>query len=53
VDCPHQDNCWRLNAPPDLHQQSYNVFVFNEETFECDGYIPMDELSVSQLLKQN
>jgi hypothetical protein len=25
-DCGYQDYCWRLNAPPKLHQQAYDHF---------------------------
>lgn len=50
-DCPHQDDCWRLLAPPDKFHQYYQDFKFDYEGFErgtnekgCDFYIPMDEL---------
>ena len=53
-DCPNQDNCWRLNAPPDLIDQSYQLFYFDYDEFEldnnsngCDFYIAMDELDFS------
>jgi len=50
--CPHQDNCWRLLAPPDELKQSYQDFKFDYEAYEhsgnnsngCDFYIAMDEL---------
>lgn len=50
-DCPHQDNCWRLLAPPELKGQKYQDFKFDYDGFEngenekgCDHYIAMDEL---------
>jgi hypothetical protein len=50
-DCPMQDNCWRLLAPPDKVNQSYQTFEFDYDGFEngsnvngCDFYIAMDEL---------
>ena len=53
-DCPNQDNCWRLNAPANLHRQPYSLFDFDYEKFEsgesksgCDFYIAMDELNFS------
>ena len=36
-DCPNQDNCWRLNAPPDLINQSYQLFDFDYDKFERDN----------------
>lgn len=53
-DCPNQDNCWRLWAPPDLHKQAYQDFKFDYEAYEtsdnknhgCDFYIAMDELEI-------
>ena len=51
-DCPYQDNCWRLLAPPDKNRQSYQDFKFDYDGFNdgsndkgCDFYIPMDELT--------
>jgi len=51
IDCPHQDNCWRLLAPPDLHIQAYQEFSFDYDGFEngtnergCDFYIATDEI---------
>ena len=49
-DCPMQDNCWRLLAPPNLMRQSYCDFKFDDADFEsggvgCDSYIAMDELN--------
>mgnify|MGYP003625886593 FL=1 len=49
-DCPYQDNCWRLLAPPNLTNQAYQDFKFDYEAFEtnnpdgsgCDFYIDMD-----------
>ena len=49
-DCPYQDNCWRLLAPPELIGQAYQDFKFDYEAFEsdnscgsgCDFYIDMD-----------
>ena len=47
-DCPNQDSCWRLNAPPDLIAQSYQYFNFDYELFEhtsdyqCEFYINME-----------
>ena len=53
-DCPNQDNCWRLNAPPNIPNQYYKMFDFDYEAFEsgdskngCDFYIAMDELDFS------
>jgi len=43
-DCPLQDNCWRLNAPPDLTKQSYQMFEIDMIEVECEFYIPQDEL---------
>ena len=43
-DCPLQDSCWRLNAPPNLHRQSYQLFEIDMINIECDNYIPQDEL---------
>jgi len=49
-DCAAQDTCWRLNAPPDLHRQSYSDFTFDDDEFEksgasfsdaCSGYLDM------------
>lgn len=50
-DCPEQDNCWRLNAPPNKIRQSYAKFEFDYDLFEsggigCADYIPMDELKI-------
>ena len=36
-DCPMQDSCLRLNAPPSRYSQPYQKFVFDEEAFEKDG----------------
>jgi hypothetical protein len=55
-DCPNQDNCWRLLAPPDLHKQAYQDFKFDYDAYEtsdnenhgCDFYIAMDELEITQ-----
>ena len=51
-DCPFQDNCWRLLAPPDKLIQAYQDFKFDYEGFNdgtneagCDFYIPMDEMN--------
>ena len=43
-DCPLQDNCWRLNAPPDKWWQSYQLFEIDMDKIECENYIPQDEL---------
>jgi hypothetical protein len=49
-DCPMQDSCRRLNAPPDLHRQSYQDFKFNYDEFEnnnnyqCEFYIDMQDI---------
>lgn len=51
-DCPNQDNCWRLLAPPNKHKQSYQDFNFDYDGFNdgtndvgCEYYIAMDELT--------
>lgn len=51
-DCPMQDNCWRLLAPPDKIRQAYQDFKFDYDGFNdgtndkgCDLYIAMDELN--------
>lgn len=53
-DCPNQDSCWRLLAPPDKHAQSYQDFKFDYEAFEenndpknsgCEFYINMEKKS--------
>lgn len=50
--CPHQDNCWRLLAPPNKHAQAYGNFKFDYDGFNngasedgCGYYIAMDELT--------
>ena len=50
-DCPNQDNCWRLLAPPDKLAQAYQDFKFDYDGFNsgtnekgCDFYIATDEL---------
>lgn len=35
--CPAQDTCWRLNAPPNKFRQSYASFSFDEDGFEEHG----------------
>ena len=36
-DCAMQDSCWRLNQPPDKHNQAYQKFEFDEDAFEVDS----------------
>jgi len=43
-DCPLQDNCWRLNAPPEKKGQKYHTFNIDLEEVVCNNYIPMDEI---------
>ena len=43
-DCPLQDNCWRLNAPPDTINQKYQMFEIDMVEVECVFYVPQDEL---------
>lgn len=35
--CPIADYCWRYGAPPNVPIQAYDVFVFDEGTFEEEG----------------
>ncbi|PHR55951.1 MAG: hypothetical protein COA43_14625 [Robiginitomaculum sp.] len=48
-DCPNQDSCWRLNAPPNLHHQSYcdfkfDYYAYEAGNYECKFYIDMTKL---------
>jgi hypothetical protein len=52
--CPYQDNCWRLLAPPNKPAQAYQDFEFDYNGFNngtnekgCDFYIAMDELELN------
>ena len=56
-DCPNQDTCWRLLAPPNKHKQAYQDFKFDYEYYEingdvnnkgCDFYISTEELTFNQ-----
>lgn len=42
-DCPSHKACYRFNATPKPHSQSYAGFVVYEGKKKCEYYIKMEE----------